>query len=81
MDLVFREQSFRLLIVDTGVNDNIITLVPIDWGGDTILITQLDGIDNTDDFVKVASGNSGVRDGQADDLFGVDDEDCTNSEW
>ncbi len=51
MDLVLREQSFCLLIADTSVNDNIITLVPINWGGNTILITQLDGVDHTDDLV------------------------------
>lgn len=38
-------------------------------------------IDDPQDFVKVTTGGGGVRNGQADDLLGVDDEHRSDGEW
>ena len=38
-------------------------------------------IDDSQDFVKVATGGGRVRNGQADDLLGVDDKHRSDGEW
>jgi len=40
------------------VDNYIITLVPVDGGRDAVLIAKLQGIDNTDDFIEVATSGS-----------------------
>jgi len=75
-----REQSLGLFVLNTGVNDNIITGDPIDWGGNTVLVAGLEGIDNSENLGGVASSGSGVGKDEADGLLGVDDEDGTDSE-
>ena len=41
MDGVVREEGRGLLFGDRGVNDDIITLLPVDRGGDTVFVTEL----------------------------------------
>lgn len=43
MDSMLREQDLRLVGCDGGVNNDIITLVPVDGGGDTVFVTKLQG--------------------------------------
>jgi hypothetical protein len=37
----FREQGLRLLIVDRWVDNNVIAFLPVDGGGDLVLIAEL----------------------------------------
>jgi len=57
------------------VDDNIVALVPVDRGGDPVLVTKLERIDHSDDLVKRTAGLGRVGDGEADDFLGVDHED------
>jgi hypothetical protein len=50
-----REQSLGLLILDAGVDDNIVTRNPVDGGGDTVLVANLKGVDDTEDLGGVAA--------------------------
>jgi hypothetical protein len=51
MDLVLGEEGFGLLVIYAGVNDHVFTLLPVDGGGNSVLVTSLKSIDDTDDFV------------------------------
>jgi hypothetical protein len=62
------------------VDDNIVTLLPVDRGGDAVLVTSLEGVDATKDLIGVTSSRGGVRKDQTNDLLGVDNEDGTDSE-
>lgn len=42
MLLVLREQGLRLIVSYRRVNDNIVTLFPIHWRRDAVLITDLE---------------------------------------
>lgn len=46
------EERVGLLVRDGGVNDNIVTLVPVDRGGDIVLVTKLERIDHSNDLIK-----------------------------
>lgn len=72
---VIGEQRLGLLVRDGRVNDNIVTLIPVDRGGDLVLVTKLERIDHSDDLVKRTAGLGRVGDGEADDFLGVDYED------
>lgn len=75
-----REETSGLLALDGGVNDNIITGDPVDGGGDLVLVTELEGVDNTEDLGAVAAGGGRVGEDGADDLLRVNDEDRTDGE-
>jgi len=74
------EEGLGLLVVDGGVDDDIVTLLPVDGRRDTVLVTNLERVDNPQDFVKVATSGGRIRNSQADDLLGVDDEHRSNGE-
>ena len=38
-----REQGLRLVVSDGGVNNDIITLLPVHGGGNTMLVAKLEG--------------------------------------
>jgi len=38
---VVREEGRSLLLGNGGVDDDIIALLPVDWGGDAVLVTEL----------------------------------------
>ena len=52
-----REKFLRLLIRYGRMNDNVVTLLPVDRGRDAVLVTELQGINNSDDFVLQAEVN------------------------
>ena len=54
-DAELGKQSLGLLVLDAGVDDNVITRNPIDWGGDTVLVAGLEGVDNTEDLGGVTA--------------------------
>jgi hypothetical protein len=71
--LISREQLLSLLTaLDGRMNDNLLSGLPVDGGGDSVLVTELEGIDNSEDFGKVSTGGSGVGKGQSDLLGRVD---------
>jgi hypothetical protein len=43
MNYVLREQDFGLVVCDSGMDNDIITLLPVDRGGNAVLITNLQG--------------------------------------
>jgi len=74
------EETSGLLALDGGMNDNIITGDPVDGGGDLVLVTELERVDNTEDLGAVAAGGGRVGEDGADDLLGVNDEDGADGE-
>jgi hypothetical protein len=69
-----REKGLGLLVLDAGVDNNIVTRNPIDRGGDAVLVAGLQGVDNSEDLGGVAASGGRVRHNEADGLLGVDDE-------
>lgn len=50
------EELLGLLVVDGGVDDDIITRDPVDGCGDPVLVTSLERVNNTEDLGGVAAG-------------------------
>ena len=63
-----------------GRHDDIITNVPVDRGSHTLLITGLQGVDDSQDLGGVSARRGGVHHGQADLLARVDNKHGANSE-
>ena len=61
------------------MNDNIVALVPVDRSGDLVLVTKLEGIDDSDDLIKRTAGLSRIGDSEADNFLGVDNKDGSKS--
>lgn len=74
------EELLGQLVADGWVNDNIITWYPVDWGGDAVLVTSLQRVDNPQDLSSVPSSGGWVGHNEADGLFAVDDEDGSDGE-
>lgn len=74
------EDLLSFLSGDAGVDDNIITLLPVTGSGDAVLVTELERVDNAKDFVKVTTGGGRVGQNKTDGLLGVNDEDRADSE-
>lgn len=55
-----REQSLSLLVLDAGVDNNIVTRNPVDGGGDTVLVASLEGVDDAEDLSGVAASGGRV---------------------
>jgi len=53
---------------------------PVDWGGDSVLVASLKGVDDAEDFCGVAAGRSWVGENCTDSLLGVNDEDGADGE-
>ena len=51
MNDVIREKRLCLLVIDTRVNDDVFTLFPVDGRSDAVFVTELDSVDDSDDFV------------------------------
>lgn len=62
------------------MDNDIITWDPVDGGGDLVLVTGLEGLDDTEDLGAVAAGGGGVGEDAADGLLGVDEEDGADGE-
>ena len=54
------EQSLCFIVAHARMDDNIVTLIPVDRSGDTVLVAQLKRVDNANNFVKVSSGRCGI---------------------
>lgn len=78
MLLELGEEFLGLLIRDTGVNNDIVALLPVDGGGDLVLVTKLQGVDGTEDLVEAAADLGRIGDGETDDLLRVNHEHGTD---
>jgi hypothetical protein len=56
------------------VDNNIVSGNPVDWGGNAVLVTSLERVDNAEDLGSVAASRGWVRHDQADSFLWVDDE-------
>lgn len=74
------EDLLGFLSGDAGMDNDIVTLLPVTGSGDLVLVAQLERVDDAQDFIKVTAGGCGVCDNQADSLLGINDEDRSNSE-
>lgn len=57
------------------MDNNVVARNPVDWGGDSVLVASLKGVDDTEDLCGVAASGGRVRENEADSLLGVNDED------
>jgi hypothetical protein len=55
-------------------DDDIITRQPVDGSGNTLLVGELESVDDTEDLSGVTAGRGRVGDDEADLLVGVNDE-------
>jgi hypothetical protein len=79
-DAELGEQGLGLLVLDGGVDNDVLTGDPVDRGGDAVLVTGLEGVDDAEDLSGVAAGGGRVGEDGADGLLGVDDEDGSDGE-
>lgn len=63
-----------------GGHDDVVADLPVDRGGDALLVASLQGVDNSEDFGRVTTSRGGVHHGEANLLAGVDDEDRPDGE-
>lgn len=74
------EQLLGLLVLDRGVDNDVVARHPVDRSGDLVLVARLQRVDNAQDLVGVAASGSRVRQDGADRLLGVNDKDGADSE-
>lgn len=74
------EQLLGLLVLDGGVDNDIVAGDPVDGGGDLVLVARLQAVDDAQDLGRVAAGGGRVGQDGADGLLGVDDEDGADRE-
>jgi len=75
-----REQGLGLIVLDTRMDNHIVARDPVDWGGNTMLVACLKGVDNTENLGGVTAGRSRVGENETDSLLWVDDKDRADSE-
>ena len=69
------------IYLDGRVNDDTISRSPVCRGSDLVLVTELKGVDHSQDFVELTTGRSGVGQSQTDLLCWVDNVNGSDSEW
>ena len=74
------EEGLGLLVLDTRVDNDIVTRDPVDGGGDAVLVTSLQGVEDTENLSGVTASGGWVREDETDGLLGVDDEDRADGE-
>lgn len=79
-NLQLRPDLLRLLGLDARVDNDVVAGHPVDWGGDLVLVTGLERVDDPEDLGSVTAGRGRVGEDGADDLLGVDDEDGSDGE-
>lgn len=79
-DLEVREHLLGLVVLDTGVDNHVITRDPVDGSSDFVLVAGLQGVHDAKNLSSIATGRRGVGEDGTDDLLGVDDENGSNCE-
>lgn len=77
---VTREKLFCLFALNAWVNDDLVALLPVDWGRNPVLVADLQGINDPQDLIEMTTSACRVRDLEADHLLRVDDKNVTNGE-
>ena len=72
------EELFRSVVVHSRVNDDVISRYPVYRRGDFVLVSELKRVDNTNNFIKVATSRSRVGNQKSDSFLRVDNEDCSD---
>lgn len=62
------------------MDNDVVTWNPVDGGGDSVLVTKLQGVDDSQDLSGVSSGGGWICQDQSDLLLWVDDEDRSDGE-
>lgn len=70
----------RVLGGDRRGHDHVVAHLPVDRGGDALLVARLQGVDDAQDLGGVTAGRGGVHHGETDLLARVDDEDGADGE-
>lgn len=73
-------QLLGLLVGDGRSDNDVVTWNPVDGGGDTVLVTGLEGVKDTEDLGGVTAGGGWVGEDETDLLLGVNDEDGADGE-
>jgi hypothetical protein len=63
------------------VNDDILAGLPISGRRNSLGVDQLEGVHGSQNFIKVAASGSRIRQNQADNVLGIQDEHRSNREW
>jgi len=74
------EEDLCLIVADRGMDNDIFALLPVNWGGDAVLVTELERVNDPQDLVKVSAGGGRVGNSQTDDFLRVDDEHGSDGE-
>src|SRR5690606_9918023 len=61
-------------VLDGGDDNDVFAFFPVHRRGNAVVVRQLQGVKDAQDFVEVAACAGGVGDGKADFLVRVDDE-------
>lgn len=73
-----REEHLGLIIGNGRVDNDVFTLVPVDWRGYAVFIAKLQRVYDTENLIKVSSGRSRICKGQANDFLGINHEYSTD---
>ena len=74
------EDGRDVLGLDGRDHDAVVSVFPVDGGGDLVVCGELEGVDHTEDLVEVSAGGGGVGHDQLDLLVVSDDEDRAHGE-
>lgn len=77
---VTREDLVGLLLGDRGNDDDLLSGLPVDGRGDSVLGSELQRDEHALDFVKVATSRGRVSQSELELTVRADDEDATNGE-
>lgn len=77
--LDFTELGLGVLGAHAGRHNDVVTLDPVDGGGDALLVGDLEGTNTTKDLRSIATSGSRVDQKQPDLLSRVNDEDIADS--
>ncbi|KAH3660715.1 hypothetical protein OGATHE_005047 [Ogataea polymorpha] len=76
----FREQGLGLFVGDAWVDNDIVTWNPVNRSGDSVLVTGLQRVDDSQNLSSVSTSRSWVGQDQSDGLLWVDNEDRSDGE-
>jgi hypothetical protein len=71
-DAELREKCLGFLVLYRGVHNNVVAWYPIDWCSNPVLVTSLEGVEDAQDFSRVAASGGWVGEDKTDRLLWVD---------
>lgn len=79
--LMSREGLMSIVTAQGWLDHACITCIPSNWSGNWFDISQLQGINNSQDLIKVPSSGCRIQDGELHPLVRPNDEDSSSSDW